>query len=291
MAGVLSGISAYGHNIGVGSSYGAFMAPLGHIAAQGQYAVFGDPYRPMILVCGHVGLKTGEDGPTHADPQALQLLQENFPRGTAVTLTPWDPQEIWPLVATALAHRPARVAPFVTRSSERVLDRAALGLATAEEATTGVYLLRRPRGAGDLTIVLQESAVTYAFLSGALPLLEKAHRPPGLLRGQRGDVRLAAARSAARAFSRGARARGHGHHRVHAAYAVSLRTTRSRPRGALHPYRHRHYLGSGQGEVVLAEAGLNGESQFVAIKKYLDDTVRSGRRAGATISPARNCRT
>src|SRR5450756_2130258 len=90
------------------------MAPLGHIAArlhaigaQARHAVSGDPYRPMILVCGHAGLKTGEDGPTHADPQALQLLQENFPRGTAVTLTPWEPQEIWPLLATALAQRPA----------------------------------------------------------------------------------------------------------------------------------------------------------------------------------------
>jgi len=53
----------------------------------------------MILVCAHAGLKTGEDGPTHADPQALQLLQENFPKGTMITLTPWDPQELWPLVS------------------------------------------------------------------------------------------------------------------------------------------------------------------------------------------------
>ena len=58
----------------------------------------GEPYRPLILICGHAGLATGEDGPTHADPQALQLLQENFPPGTAVTLTPWEPQEIWPLL-------------------------------------------------------------------------------------------------------------------------------------------------------------------------------------------------
>ena len=91
----------------MGSSYGAFMAPLGHIAArlhaigaQARQAACGEPYRPMILVCGHAGLATGEDGPTHADPQALQLLQENFPRGTAITLTPWEPQEIWPLLAT-----------------------------------------------------------------------------------------------------------------------------------------------------------------------------------------------
>ena len=34
IAGVLSGISTFGHAVGVGSSYGAFMAPLGHIAAR-----------------------------------------------------------------------------------------------------------------------------------------------------------------------------------------------------------------------------------------------------------------
>jgi transketolase len=180
VAGVLSGISSSGHAIGVGSSYGAFRAPLGHIAArlhaigaQARLAVSGEPYGPMILICGHAGLKTGEDGPTHADPQALQLLQENFPRGTAVTLTPWEPQEIWPLLATALGQRPALVAPFVTRPSETVLDRGALGLVAPEEATTGVYCLRCPRATGDLTIVLQESAVTYAFVTEALPRLEK----------------------------------------------------------------------------------------------------------------------
>ena len=48
----------------------------------------------------------------------------------------------------------------------------------------------------------------------------------------------------------------------------------------LHPYRKGHYLGSGQGDVVLAEAGLDGESQFVAIKKYVDDAVRRARRGG-----------
>jgi transketolase len=286
IAGVLSGISAYGHNIGVGSSYGAFMAPLGHIAArlhaigaQARHAVSGDPYRPMILVCGHAGLKTGEDGPTHADPQALQLLQENFPRGTAVTLTPWEPQEIWPLLATALAQRPALVAPFVTRPSELVLDRAALGLATAEEATTGVYLLRRPRGAGDLTIVLQESAVTYAFVSEALPLLEKEGIDPRVYYVASAELFDLLPRERRRALFP----------EEHALAAIGItgftlptlyRWVRSDAglEATLHPYRHGHYLGSGPGEVVLAEAGLDGESQFVAIKKYLDDTVRSGRR-------------
>jgi len=38
----------------------------------------------------------------------------------------------------------------------------------------------------------------------------------------------------------------------------------------LHPFQHGHFLGSGQGEVVLAEAGLDGESQYRAIKRYAE---------------------
>ncbi len=37
----------------------------------------------------------------------------------------------------------------------------------------------------------------------------------------------------------------------------------------LHPYREAHYLGSGQAEMVLKEAGLDGESQAKAIREYL----------------------
>jgi hypothetical protein len=36
----------------------------------------------------------------------------------------------------------------------------------------------------------------------------------------------------------------------------------------LHPYRKGHFLGSRQGHVVLAEAGLDGKSQYVAIREY-----------------------
>ncbi|MGZ4198551.1 MAG: hypothetical protein ACXVP1_00015 [Thermoleophilia bacterium] len=289
IAGVLSGISAYGHGIGVGSSYGAFMAPLGHIAArlhaigaQARRAATGEPYRPLILICGHSGLATGEDGPTHADPQALQLLQENFPAGTAVTLTPWEPQEIWPLLAAALARRPALVAPFVTRPAEIVLDRAALGLAAPQEAASGLYCLRRPRAVGDVTIVLQESAVTYAFVSEALPLLDSE----GI------DCRVYSVASAELFDALPRERRRELFPEEHAQTAMGItgftlptlrRWVRSRSglEASLHPYRRGHYLGSGQGEVVLAEAGLDGESQFAAVRKYLDETVRSDRRPRA----------
>jgi transketolase len=283
MSGVLSGLSAYGHNIGVGSSYGAFMAPLGHIAARlhaiGQQArgsVSGERYRPMVLVCAHAGLKTGEDGPTHADSQPLQLLQEDFPPGTAVTLTPWEPQEIWPLLAAALAQRPAVIAAFVTRPSEYVIDREGLGLAPPEASVTGVYLLRDPEGDGDVTVVLQESAVAYAFVTGTLPLLEKE----GV------DARVYYVASAELFDLLPIERQRRIFPEEHAVAAMGItgftlatmyrwvRSDAGRD-ATLHPFRGGHYLGSGQGDVVLAEAGLDGESQFAAIRSYLDARARA----------------
>ncbi len=282
IAGVLSGLSSWGRHIGVGSSYGAFLAPLGHIAsrlhgigAQARRAIADDPFRPMILVCAHAGLKTGEDGPTHADPQALQLLQGNFPRGVAITLTPWEPQEIWPLLAAALVRRPALIAPFVTRPSETVLDRKALGLAPAEDARSGVYLLRPGRD-GDGTIVLQESAVAYAFVQETLPLLARDGVNPWVYYVASADLfDLLPPEEQQRIFpaERASEAMG--------ITGFTLPTIERWVRSdlgraaTLHPYARGHFLGSGQGDVVLAEAGLDGAGQYAAIRSYLDARARA----------------
>jgi transketolase len=283
IAGVLSGISAYGHDVGVGSSYGAFMAPLSHIAArlhaigaQARQAVSGEPYKPMILVCAHAGLKTGEDGPTHADPQPLQLLQEDFPRGTAISLTPWEPQEIWTLTAAALAKRPAVISMFVTRPTEPVLDRPALGLAPAEAAVTGVYALRAT-GTPDVTVVLQESAVAYAFVREALPRLEEKGVDAlvyYVASAELFDLLPEDERRAILPEARAAEAVGITGFTLPTLYRW---VTSEAGRGAsLYPFRKGHYLGSGPGEVVLAEAGLDGESQAAAILRFVD--ARAGAR-------------
>ncbi len=276
MTGVLSGICAFGHHLGAGSSYGAFLAPLGHIAArlhaigaQARRAIADDAYRPVILVCAHAGMKTGEDGPTHADPQPLQLLQENFPRGTAVTITPWDPQEIWPLMAAAFACRPAIIAPFVTRPNERVIDRKALGLAAPENSVSGVYLLRKPRGKGEGTVVLQESAVTYAFVEHALPLLEKEGFDPWVYyvsSAELFDLLLAEEQERIFPEKRAMEAVGITGFTLPTMYRW-VRSDRGRSK-TLHPFRHGSFLGSGQGPMVLAEAGLDGKSQFKTLKEY-----------------------
>ena len=278
MAGILSGISTYGHHIGVGSSYGAFIAALGHVAArlhsignQARQKIAETPYRTFFLVCAHAGLKTGEDGPTHADPQALQLLSENFPRGTVITLTPWDPQEIWVLVSAALIKRPAMIAPFVTRPSEKVIDRVARGLSSAAEAASGLYLLRKAQGKQDGTLVLQGSEVAYAFIDETLPQLEK--------KGIDIDVYYVASTELFDLLPDAEKERIFPDARAQTAMGITgftlptmyrwIRSDRGR-RMTLHPFQKGHYLGSGQAEMVLAEAGLDGESQFRAILRFLE---------------------
>jgi transketolase len=278
ISGVLAGISTYGHHIGVGSSYAAFIAALGHVSArlhaignQSRQAIFKDPYRTFVLICAHAGLKTGEDGPTHADPQALQLLQENFPRGTVITLTPWDPQEIWTLFAAALVKRPALVAPFVTRPNEIVIDRNALGLAPAAAASSGVYRLRKAQGHAAGTLVLQGSEVAYAFIQEALPLLEKEGADLEVYYVASAELfDLLPALEQERIFSekQAQSAMGITGFSLPTMYRW-IRSDRGR-RATLHPYLKGHYLGSGQADMVLTEAGLDGQSQFNAIMQYLE---------------------
>jgi transketolase len=278
LACILSGISGFGRHVGVGASYGAFLAPLGHIPArvhaisqQMRHYVEPGPYRPFVLQCGHAGMKTGEDGPTHADPQALQLHLENYAPGMSVTLTPWEPQEIWPLVAAAFQAQPAVIVPFVTRPGEPVLDREGMGLAPAVDAAKGVYRLRAAEGARDGTVVLQGSGVTLDFVQDALPRLledgidleviyvaspELFDRLPEEERAAVFNDELATEAIGVTGFTLPTMYRW-------------IRSELGRTH-TMHPFMKGHYLGSGTGEVVIHEAGLDGEGQYHAIRKYLD---------------------
>ncbi len=292
MSGILAGVSSFGGHIGVGSSYGAFIAPLSHIAArlhaignQARQSLTGEPYRPFIVICGHAGLKTGEDGPTHADPQPLQLLQENFPPGAMITLTPWDPNEIYPLMAAALARRPAVIAPFVTRPNETVVERSMLGLSPASEAVKGMYLLRKAQGKPDGTIVLQESGVTYEFLQGALRSLEKD--------GIDLDVYYVASAELFDFLPEDERYRIFPEEKARVAMGITGFTMPTMYRWirsdlgracTLHPYSKGHYPGSGQGHFVLAEAGLDGESQYQAVKAYVQKRREVARRGRVAVT-------
>lgn len=278
MGAFMAGLSSFGHHLGVTSSYGAFIGALEHVAARlhgiGQQAKHGadGSYATWIMINAHAGVKTGEDGPTHADPQVLQLLQENFPDNVLITLTPWDPQEIWPLLIAGLMARPAVLAPFVTRPPETVIDRSDFGLPPASTATKGVYAMRL----ADLdareyhgTIVLQGNGVGTAFVTEVLPRL-KAH-------GLNMNVYYVTSTELFNRLSADEQERLFPETFMHEAMGITdftlptmYRWVRSHEglRRTLHSFRDRKYLGSGQAHMVLREAGLDAESQIRAILDY-----------------------
>jgi len=156
-----------------------------------------------------------------------------------------------------------------------VPDRARLGLAPAEVSASGVYLLRRPRGRGDGTLVLQESGVTYAFVQQALPLLERDGLDPWIYYVASAELFDLLPPETQRRILPEERAR-EAMGITGFTLPTMFRWIRSDAGRAatLHPYQHGHFLGSGRGELVLAEAGLDGESQHRAIRKYLETRPR-----------------
>ena len=289
MGAMMSGLSSFGRHIGLTSSYGAFLAALEHVAArlhgigqQTREAELGLPYNPWIMVNAHAGVKTGEDGPTHADPQALQLLQECFPDRVLITLTPWDPQEVWPLLAASLRRRPAIIAPFVTRPADRVVDRAALGIPPAYRAADGIYALRTADPEAKQyngTVILQGNGVATTFVAEVLPEITR--------RGLNMGVYYVASVELFKMLSLAERELILPEAVTWEAIGITdftlptlhqwVRSDEGRRR-SLHSFRGGRYLGSGTAAKVLEEAGIHGRGQLGTVLKYAED-VEKGRFA------------
>lgn len=268
-SGVLAGISAYGKHIGVGGSYAAFMTPMGFTAARLLaigHEISGRTANPLILVGGHAGPKTGEDGPTHADPQALTPWA-SFPKHSVVTLTPWDSLEVWPLVLAALHARPkpAVIVPFVTRPQETVIERAALGLAPVSQTVKGVYhLFPHLEGPVDAYVVMQGSAVVYELVSNDGEFLFDI-----LESGLNIGFIYVSSPELFDALPESERAALWNEEMSQNAMGVTDFTldtmmrwipTEAGRRATLHPFKAGRFLGSGVGSHVLKQGGLAGEN-------------------------------
>jgi len=280
IGGVVTGMSAYGRHIGVSASYAAFIAALQHIPARlhaiGQQArreLDGKPFNPIIMINGHAGVRTGEDGPTHADVQALQLLQGNFPLGTCITLTPWEAGEIWPLVLTALQKRPAIIAPFVTRPKDTVVDRATLGIPPYAAAAKGLWqIMKGESGKADYrgSIVIQGSDVMGEFVKGVLPELKR--------RGVNMNVYYVSSLELFELLPAEERHAIFPQEQAREAMGITGFTLTTMQRWlqsekgrelSVYPFRYGRFLSSGKAEKVMQEAGIDAAAQLVAVEKYM----------------------
>ncbi len=275
MAGVCSGISSFGKHLGVASSYAAFLA-FEHVAArlhaigyQTAREMGADP-NTLILFNGHAGIPTGEDGPTHADPQALQLVQGNFPKGACITLTPLEVDEIWPLVTASLRLRPALLSPFVIRPSAKLLDRQALGFDPAQAAVQGVYFLHKPSRNPDGVIVLQGAGVGRIFAAEVLPqLLQEKAELAVLYVTSRELFEQLPAEQQEQLFPAAWKQLAMGITDFTLPTLEGWLYSDAGRACTLYPHKQGGYLGSGSGAKVYEEAGLDAASQLRAVKSYL----------------------
>jgi transketolase len=125
-------------------------------------------------------------------------------------------------------------------------------------------------------VVLQGSEVGYAFVAGAMPLLEKE----GV------DLNVYYVASAELFDTLPVNERERIFPRRHAEEAMGITgftlptmyrwiTSKRGREMTVHPFQAGRYLGSGKAEAVVAEAGLDGASQFEAIMRYLSQRANA----------------
>lgn len=282
LSAVMSGISAYGHQVGVAASYAAFSAAMMHTACRlhaiGQqcYAEATDkPKHTFVVFNGHAGMPTGEDGPTHGDPQALQVIMEDFPKGDAITLTPLDGNDVWPSLTAALNKRPAVLYPVVTRPNVKITDRDLLGGDSALNAKNGVYALTKSAAAVGV-VVVQGSGAGEIFVQEVLPELKKegieinayyvCSRELFTMLSQEEQERIIPQSDKVRAI---------------ALTDFTLPTmycwlkSDMGARMSIYPFKGGKYMTSGKASDVYKEAGMDAAGQLKQIKEYLSEVKKT----------------
>ena len=145
-----------------------------------------------------------------------------------------------------------------------------LGLAPAEASVKGVYKLLAANGKPDATIIYQGSEVAYAFAAGVLPRLKEkginldvyyvasAELFDRLSEEEKREIYPFSSSSSAMMFS-GFTA------------ATTYRWVMSE-RGrtfSMYPWKSGAFLGSGQGDVCLEQAGMHAEAQMDTIERFI----------------------
>jgi len=270
---LITGISASGHYIGVGSSYATFMSPMGFTAARlfciAYQAKHGKDISPMILINAHAGLKTGEDGPTHACPLTLSFWK-GFSKLhlKVITLTPWDANEIWPLMSAALKNNPAVILPYVTRPAEVIIDREKIGFPDASKSADGIYCVRRAKKSK--ATVIYQGAEVGVELPKVVSELDKAKVDANIFYISSSELfsylpKKKQEEILSEELKRNAMAvTGFT---IDTMYEYLL-TSKGRD-FSLHPFKKGIFLGSGPGGEVLKQAGLDVKSQVTAIKEFV----------------------
>jgi transketolase len=270
---IVAGISATGHYVGVGSSYATFISPMAFTAAR-LYAIAyqakqGKGMAPLILINAHAGLKTGEDGPTHACPQPLSMWKSfGELKWKTITLTPWDPNEIWPLIVASLKQNPVLIVPFVTRPAEVIVDRKKIGFPEVTDTVNGIYYVRKAKKSK--ATVIYQGAEVGVELPNVIAELDKENIDVNVLYVSSSELFSYLPKEKQEQILPEELKRN-----AMAVTGFTLDTmneyilTEKGRDASLHPFKNGIFLGSGPGGEVLKQAGLDVKSQLNAIRNFV----------------------
>jgi len=201
----------------------------------------------------------------------LQLIEENFPKGAAITLTPLDANDVWPSLTAALNKRPAVLYPVVTRPNVKITDRITLGSDQQNQAKNGVYALyKHPEAEG--TIILQGSGVGEIFVQEVLPKIKQENLPINayyVVSAELYDMLSEVEKNEVLPITELYRAMAITDFTIPTMYKW-LKSVKG-VEFSLYPFKQGKYLTSGQAADCYKEAGLDGETQLKQIKNYLEN--------------------
>ncbi|MBT3202359.1 MAG: transketolase [Phycisphaerales bacterium] len=144
----------------------------GFIPYCATFMVFADYMRPTMRLAALMGARSlfyfthdsifvGEDGPTH---QPIEHLASFRIIPNMTVMRPCDANEMSEALATALEKADGPTTFALTRQNLTTLDRQALGLAPASEASKGGYILKEASGGSpDLILLASGSEVSVAL--------------------------------------------------------------------------------------------------------------------------------
>ena len=136
---------------------------------------------------------------------------------------------------------------------------------------TGVYKLRSAQGKKpEGTVTLQGSEVAYAFVQEALPRAEKEGLDLDVFYVSSAELfDLLPPAHQEKAYPRKAASQAMGITGFTLPTMYRWIMSEEGRTATMHPFQKGHYLGSGQADMVMREAGLDGKSQITAIKKFI----------------------
>lgn len=131
----------------------------------------------VIWIAGHSGPETAEDSRTHFGIFAPAVTQL-FPDGQVINLHPWEPNEVAPSLAAALATDAPIVALHLTRPPVTIPDRKSLGVPSHMDAAKGAYVIRDydPTKPKEGTLIVEGTSTTESVFD-LLPQFHSGEAP------------------------------------------------------------------------------------------------------------------